>query len=46
MPWVVWVLVGAVSLRAGLGLLVLWDRRPRAAGRAATAARRASTAAR
>ncbi|MET7419500.1 hypothetical protein [Dactylosporangium sp. NPDC005555] len=27
MPWIAWVLVGAVSLRAGIGLLVLWDRR-------------------
>ena len=24
MSWVVWVLIGAVSLRAGVGLLVLW----------------------
>ncbi|MEV4510613.1 hypothetical protein AB0K00_16785 [Dactylosporangium sp. NPDC049525] len=31
MPWIVWVLIGAVALRAGAGLLVLWDRRPSAA---------------
>jgi hypothetical protein len=39
MPWFVWVLVGAVSLRAGVGLLVLWDDRTRAARRSPNAAR-------
>jgi hypothetical protein len=37
MPWIGWVLVGAASLRAGIWLLVLWDRR--------AAARRSSTVA-
>ena len=37
MPWIVWVLVGAVSLRAGIGLLVLWDRRAAAPRRSPTA---------
>ena len=39
MPWIVWVLVGAVSLRVGVGLLVLWDRRPGATRRTPDAAR-------
>ena len=27
MPWVLWVVMGAVALRGAAGLLVLWDRR-------------------
>lgn len=40
MSWIVWVLAGAVALRAAVGLLLLWDRRTGAAP-AVRAARRA-----
>ncbi|WP_426514082.1 hypothetical protein ACPPVO_27755 [Dactylosporangium sp. McL0621] len=43
MPWVLWVLAGAVALRGLGGLLLVWDRRQLRRGGCATVVRRVAS---